>query len=214
MNINDVGELKELPDDMLGFIFAEQRKLMETYEKIEADNGLLTTSDIPVDLHDKMGQARLKDFAWRCTEEIAEALEAWDGNDIIHAKEEIADALHFLVEFTILAGVVPEDLDKVSSGSFTSRWDQFGKIKNNIPIEDTLRVFISHLGCTCNYLKNKPWKVSHMLTDVDAFKSGLLDTWVDFGFLAITFGIKSFEEMFQLYFRKSQVNEFRQRSNY
>ena len=59
-------------------IFKRQKELMEKYHDIELKSGLLQTEDCPVNLDDKRGQARIKDFAWRITEEIGEALDALD----------------------------------------------------------------------------------------------------------------------------------------
>lgn len=125
MNITDIPFVKHLQtneeesEDMLDQIFRKQMDLMETYHKIEASNGCLITPDVPVDLHSHVGQQRLKDFAWRVTEELAEAMgclkcRPWKvtpmATDIQHYREEIADALHFFVELCILSGISPNDL--------------------------------------------------------------------------------------------------------
>lgn len=111
MNVNDVkGDCPAVEDKLIS-IFEKQRSLMEKYEQIEASNGLLQTSDIPVVLDDNKGQARLKDFMWRITEEVAEAWEALLDGDVMHFKEELSDALHFLVEGMILAGLGPYDIN-------------------------------------------------------------------------------------------------------
>jgi hypothetical protein len=137
MNINDV-EFQDRGGDMLEEIFARQRELMEKYHVIEAKNGLLQTPDIPVNLHDAKGQARLKDFAWRITEELGEAM---------------------------------------------------------------------------NCLKNKPWKQTQMLTDVKHYYEELADAFHFFVELCILSGLNA-RDLYELYFRKSEVNKFRQRSNY
>jgi len=111
---------------------------MGKYEGIEDSNGLLQTRDVPVDLDDRKGQARLKDFAWRVTEEIGEAM---------------------------------------------------------------------------NCLKNRPWKQTHMLTDREHYEEELADAFHFFVELCILSGIDS-GKLFDLYTRKSQVNQFRQRSQY
>ncbi|MDE2098833.1 MAG: hypothetical protein KGL39_16390 [Patescibacteria group bacterium] len=123
---------------MLRIIFGRQRNLMAKYEGIEESNGLLQTHDIPVDLNSAKGQARLKDFAWRVTEELGEAM---------------------------------------------------------------------------NCLKNKPWKQSQMLTDIDHYLEEIADAFHFFVELCILSGIDA-EKLYDLYFRKSEVNHFRQRSNY
>src|SRR5690606_20728848 len=90
--------------DKLVQIFRRQRELMETYEGIEAMNDLLLTSEVPVNLHDPKGQARLRSFAWYFVEEMAEAYDSamvkgWFDPE---TREEVADSLHFLVEWSIL----------------------------------------------------------------------------------------------------------------
>ena len=62
--------------ESLKAIFERQRELMEKYHDIELKSGLLQTEDCPVNLDDKRGQARIKDFSWRITEEVGEALDA------------------------------------------------------------------------------------------------------------------------------------------
>jgi predicted HAD superfamily Cof-like phosphohydrolase len=117
VNINDVC-LEEsdqyMEGDMLTDIFDRQHELMEAYHPIEARNGLLLTDEVPVNLHSAIGQARLKDFAWRITEELGEAMNClknkpWKQTqmetDIAHYQEELADAFHFFIELCILSGI-------------------------------------------------------------------------------------------------------------
>ena len=112
MNTKDVKNIK-IEGDKLEAIFKRQTELMKKYHVIENKNGLLQTEDVPVNLDCAKGQARLKDFAWRLTEEIGEAMNClknkpWKQTqmetDKEHFYEEIADALHFFVELCILAG--------------------------------------------------------------------------------------------------------------
>ncbi len=118
MNVNDI-ELPELEGDKLELIFKRQTELMEKYHHIEKTNGLLQTENVPVDIHNHLGQARLKDFAWRITEEIGEAMNClknkpWKQTqmetDVTHYIEELVDAFHFFVELCILSGMTADDL--------------------------------------------------------------------------------------------------------
>lgn len=232
MNVTDVESPAPSSGDRLKEIFAKQRLLMEKYEEIEEKNGLLQTKDIPVDLHDKMGQARIKDFAWRTTEELAEAMEAYQDHPelIDHYQEEIIDALHFLTELTILSGMTAETLSqKILSKSElpkqVSNLDNLGKIfilssmSMNWDVDEYIQVYINMgetitaLGCVCNSLKNKPWKNTHMLTDINLYQEHLVNTWFNFIRLSIAYGINA-DRMDDLYFRKNKVNQFRQATNY
>jgi len=137
MNVNDA-EREQVVGDKLDAIFNRQRELMEKYEEIERANGLLQTADVPVEINSHLGQARLKDFAWRVTEEIGEAM---------------------------------------------------------------------------NCLKNKPWKQTQMETDVTHYEEEIVDAFHFFVELCILSGFDA-DRLTEMYLRKSQVNQFRQRSNY
>jgi len=221
----------EIEGDMLEAMFQRQRELMEKYHHIEEANGLLLAGDVPVDIHDRFGQARIKDFAWRTAEELGEALEAFedqDGFNETHFREEIADALHFLIELSILAGVGPDDLDQALPPNVSVRDDKLFRlyyvVHSQVKDEDGLYTFyekahlrvarfIKSLGVTCNTLKNKPWKQTHMLTDTNKFYRNLEQAWIDFIRLCSDAEISP-KELVAMYFGKSEVNKFRQRSDY
>lgn len=199
MNINDVSAPEERPDDLLGAIFDRQRELMERYHGIEHANGLLQTEEVPVDLHCRFGQARIKDFAWRMTEEFTEATDAKDDRD--HYLEELIDGLHFLVEGLIISGYQPKGRLE----------DHFAMAQVNSEVQPYH--VIERFGCACNCLKNKPWKQSHMLTDTVKFYRHLEEAWFAFVALMKYEGLEA-GDVYDLYFRKAAVNSFRQRSRY
>jgi len=234
MNIDDV---KNVPvgSKPLAEIFKLQRGLIETY-RTGIDKGLPT--EIPVNLHWSNHQSCLKDFAWRITEELGEALEArWLHSDIpSHYDEEIIDALHFLVEFTILAGIDERELvDLATREHPVETQDVDGLVilyvealikpmfRETYPKMDPKRdyknlalvvgIFVEALATTCNTLKNKPWKQTQMMTDIDYFKKKLAEAWIRFIQICIVSGITELD-LYRLYFKKQEVNKFRQRSNY
>lgn len=118
MNILDA-EQEVVVGDKLELIFERQTELMKKYHVIEKEIGLLQTEDVPVDMDSHLGQARLKDLAWRVTEEIAEAMgclknRPWKKTqmrtDKEHYKEELVDALHFFIELCISSGFDAQSL--------------------------------------------------------------------------------------------------------
>jgi hypothetical protein len=210
--------------DRLNQIFNKQRSHMEDYAKIESDNGLLQTSDIPVDLNDRFGQARLKDFAWRISEELGEALYSFDNKD--EYTEEISDVLHFLAEFSILAGmdysfVVGRDqhskLDYLSvlyvKAAETIPTDSPKILRNLDNATRATGVFLKELAMACNTLKNKPWKQSTRETDTQKFYSQVQLAWVAFIQLCIIADIGS-DGLYNAYFGKSAINEKRRETGY
>lgn len=226
MNINDFNNPTGEVIDKFEAIFARQRELMEKYHHIEVASGLLQTEDCPVNLHSKEGQARLKDFSWRVTEELAEAMESYRAGDIEHFHEELVDALHFLVEQHILSGLSPQDYisdilgaprEMDSKCSMDILWAEVSS--QDIEIEHLKRVdymmmtLIETIGLAMNCLKNKPWKQSHILTDISKFKELMVVAMYRYILLMKGLGLSA-EDVYNLYFRKSEVNKFRQRSNY
>lgn len=204
----------------LDLVFERQRELMEKYELIESRNGLLQTSDIPVDVHDKHGQARLKDMAWRVTEELTEAAEALLEHQEVpnHFLEEVSDAFHFLVEFTILAGMSSKSFEGINIKDGLDRLFEGAKIMaaphtSNDDILRKVYFVIHYLGLGCNCLKNKPWKQTQQLTDRVKFIGHITQTWISFIDMAHRAGFTS-DTLFAMYFKKSEVNKFRQRSHY
>lgn len=221
MNIRNFREM-DLPamdtSDRLVVIFNNQEKLREKYILIETGNGF--HCPISANLHDAKDQHALKDLAWRTVEELAEAMDAAtiheNGWDHDHSKEEVADALHFLVEMALLSGIDPLVFrDNKPGDSLTrlfARGLQVYQASTKAP--DTLfATFVTQLGMVCHTLKNKPWKQTQLLTDVKEYKSRLCEAFI--WFAAFCHSVKLNDaDLFDLYHRKSQVNEFRQRSNY
>ena len=218
MNINHAVH-ETLTGDMLAAIFNRQKELMAKYHHIEARSGLLQTEDCPVNLDDRRGQARIKDFSWRVMEELGEALDAKSHTD--HYQEELIDGLHFLTELTILAGrdyntIIPEDLPKFHSDHLEDLYETALTRINGpvyIDINHGVAQFVEQLAMMCNCLKNKPWKQSMMKTDREAFYGRLTNVWVCYMAILAMAGMKP-TDIADTYLRKSQVNQFRQRSNY
>ena len=197
--------------ESLRAIFDRQKELMEKYHDIEFKSGLMQTEDCPVNLDDKRGQARIKDFSWRITEEVGEALDAITNESgesaLLHFHEELVDGLHFLTEMTILIGYdLPEYTtlkDLIEEGSY----------RDCYTLNDLVSDHVMYLGMMCNCLKNKPWKQSMMKTNKENFYKHLKLVWSNYVAILTSQDLTE-EEITDLYLRKSQVNQFRIRSNY
>ena len=197
--------------ESLKAIFERQKQLMVKYHDIELKSGLLQTEDCPVNLDDKRGQARIKDFSWRITEEIGEALDALENESgeaaLLHFHEELIDGLHFLTEMTILTGY--DISDKYCLEDLIKESTQ----RNFYTLNDLVSDHVMYLGMMCNCLKNKPWKQTMMKTNKENFYKHLELVWKNY-IAILTSQDLTEQEILDIYFRKSQVNKFRQRSNY
>ena len=230
MNINHA-EDEVVKGDKLLAIFTRQIELMNKYHDIELKSGLMQTQQFPLNLHDKFSQARIKDFCWRIMEEVGEALDAYEQppvnpqgeQDITHFIEELIDGLHFLTELTISLGKTQEDVwVGHTEGCFNSDFDYLefmvdssvSKLKR-MPVngvEMLVTNLVKNLGMMANCLKNKPWKQSQMRTDEVEFFNKLSLVWGSYIRLLSKF--LTADEIVNIYLKKSQVNKFRQRSQY
>ena len=197
--------------ESLKAIFERQRELMEKYHDIELKSGLMQTEDCPVNLDDKRGQARIKDFSERITEEIGEALDAITNESgesaLLHFHEELIDGLHFLTEMTILTGY------DITKDYTLSDLINLGTVRSSYTLNDLVSDHVMYLGMMCNCLKNKAWKQTMMKTNKENFYKHLKLVWSNY-IAILTSQDLTEEEITDLYLRKSQVNQFRQRSNY
>jgi hypothetical protein len=195
MNVADV---TEVPSDLSWErLFDIQDELSEKYQKIEGRTGLLN-------LDTKAGQIVVKDFLWRITEEVAEALDSSLGID--HVREEIIDGLHFLLELCIIT-----DNDRFVLDNGVIDWLPTGYNRNNW--KECVTALILAMGLVGRTCKNKPWKQTEIAIDQKAFRESMLFTWNQYmSICSILF--PSPAALFDMYYRKSQVNLFRQRSNY
>lgn len=224
MNITDI-ENPVVEGDRLELIFKKQAELISKYHGIEKKNGLLQTEEMPVNLNDRKGQARIKDFAWRVMEEVGEAMDAIImDKDFTHYCEELIDGLHFLTELTINAGYGPGDIipEKTPTEGMKDKLEvicSMVSLKHENGADSVTRTrtllcteLVRNLGMTCNCLKNKPWKQSMMLTDEAQFLFNLRMTWWVYMYWLYT--EMGCDGIYTVYFKKNEVNKFRQRSNY
>lgn len=204
MNINNFESPENYPVNLLEDIFKRQHELAEKYHPIEKANGFHVGEDILVGIHDKFGQHRIKDFCWRVTEELMESLEAHKAKDQEHCHEELADALHFMVELCLISGVSHEELEFEINEEYAMFVD----------LERPMTRTVYHMGLACNCLKNKPWKQTQMLTDTNKFYFHIRESFKELMACFSAAGVPHEEAVYDLYFRKNKVNQFRQDSKY
>jgi len=226
VNVNDVPEPHEIPKDIIGAIFDKQKLLMQKYKDIEKmPNDIVTGKDTNVDTPE--GQRWVKDFAWRTTEELCEALEA---KNLAYAKmkEKYKDAIK--ENFTAMKDT-DLDLEVKKLDEYYHYLEEcvdalhfltelciiagYNSADFNVPINYNAREMdcVYRLGLAMNCLKNKPWKQTQMLTDRPKFKKYIQQAYARLLGLFLTSGY-TMDDVFILYFKKNAVNQFRQRSKY
>ena len=302
MDSRDIIEepIKVVGGKYLECMYSLQKELLEQYIKVE---GL---PQYPIDVNTKKSQIILKDFVGRVVEELAEGYEAlilvsklteknklWKSdyeeeeyiqclNHLQNASEEMADAMHFMLELLIYSNIQAKDIedyldnwlkDKVSFGvtktlptlakamqvglsilyndpcnmvsepkamnktylleefesmdedsedprlvnkRIDTRFYQCGKFYNKLTYSSYKYMMWDvtyHLNIARNFLKNKPWKQSQMMTNEGAYQEEIVKAFILMMGLFLAMGISP-ENLYFLYFKKNRVNKFRIESKY
>lgn len=271
-------------------IYELQMDLINEYVKIER------TPAPPININTKSSQVLLKDFTGRVIEELAEGYESlievdalteknrlwqyeYDEKDMVmcfnhmqNASEEMADAMHFMVELLIYANIQPEDIDAYVSKLIPATDEVGPELHSNViakcmikgtsdiremypeilnfkyvpmlnvwahccrdlPLpknenlihcgsrynHDYYRLFKAmlwdvtyHLNIARNFLKNKPWKQSQMMTNEEQYQEELVKAFIAMMGAFYEMGIDD-TNLYYIYFKKNLTNKFRQRSKY
>lgn len=224
MNIDDIIKNIEVPDiGMMPSIFQHQEELMKRYDEIERSNGLFIPDHTKFGIDHCLVQQRIKDMFWRMTEELAEAVEClpipmdwikqWNQNsNVRHFFEELADALHFLVEASIISQLCPSIIIPLTALLHSNKTKNLNtQFANDTRFSCAKVIFAA--GSAANCLKNKPWKQTQMPTDVMNFHNQLIATWGSFFRLFAYLGCDE-KWVYVLYAKKNLVNKWRQETNY
>lgn len=271
-------------------IYELQMDLINEYVKIER------TPAPPININTKSSQVLLKDFTGRVIEELAEGYESlievdaltqknrlwqyeYDEKDMVmcfnhmqNASEEMADAMHFMVELLIYANIQPEDINEYVSRLIPATHKVGSELQNNViakcmikgtsdiremypeilnfkyvpmrniwadfyydlPLpknedlihcgsrynHDYYRLFKAmlwdvtyHLNIARNFLKNKPWKQSQMMTNEELYQEELVKSFIAMMGAFYEMGIDD-TNLYYIYFKKNLTNRFRQKSLY
>jgi len=198
---------KQSNNTFLNDIFNTQWELALKYKDIEG------MPDWPFDLDSYDHQVWIKDFLWRCTEEIAEALDVLDNDS--EFEKELSDCMHFLVEVFILTGmenrVRYKDLDSMVKAINDSQ------IKGGLSLYQRINQacldLVVSLGMAGNCLKNKKWKKTPIATDRVKFESHLSKAFTQLVTIYVVTGNDA-QNIYDSYYAKSKINKKRQQDNY
>jgi len=219
----DYCELSAIP-----LMWNRQVDLEAKYAEIESRNGFAHDEEGSIDLH--RVQDNMKHAAWCITEELCEMAEAYHkGGNNVHVYEEYADAMAFTLMLMIQASSHTSIRDYINRHILST---QLKIIHQNsyMGVDQTIDTHIIRvvysLGMTMHKLKSKRWKATPVETDIQEFNNELISVWNNMLSLWLYIDIvicgnnQSYtydaiaEKLFNYYFRKSEVNKFRQRSNY
>lgn len=208
MNTQNFKPMKYKGDDSWKFMFKAQEEIFHKYmerEKVDSRN-----LDFDINCYDD--QKLIKDFLQiRFVEELNEATLDTDHYD--HFEEEMIDALNFLMEAYIIYGW--------KYGKELPIWiDCEAELETkDIPWfkgEQFMAWFyqvIEKVGAACNLLKNRPWKHSQYLVDLELFEPLFRQIWEEFNTLCIRLDLSK-QRLFEVWSQKYQVNKYRIETKY
>lgn len=220
-------------------IFKRQAAYVESLTPTLRRNNLWIDA-YPLDLNNRHAQEHFRLLAWRLTEEICEALnvvnlalDGIDSSDEARAtfNEEVADALHFLVELCLATGVTKDEFLSGTEEDGLVLYDGISELDSlGLLFRDSLR-FISYaqrkqvqegrftapkwcevivqLGLAMQSLRQRPWRTDDRPTERKDWVLGLHLTFRKFVECCILSGIGS-TTLYEAYFAKAKINDERQ----
>lgn len=218
--------------DKLEAIFERQAKYLKSLAPTYIHNGFLRHASVfPWDLDDRHYQEEFRLLAWRFTEELVEAAEVYQ---TIHPanqgkalyREEVSDALHFLIELCLVSGVSQNELlsgiplcEKYEPGTGDSNINVVGMDSLDwffhfiskevlLPYEEPWAQVGRAIALAMMKLRQRPWRVDHRPTDRRQWVIGLHLTFQTFVAACKRTEITS-EILYHAYFNKAKVNDQR-----
>lgn len=232
LSFDEVTNIPDIPkDSIMSAIFQAQYELAEKYAPIERTNGFYYPDEHHVGkIDDPQFQNWVRMMFWRATEELVEALEdgvpeinnqaflEWGKRDgLRHFFEELADALHFVVEVSMFVGVSgaqAEDAWELGVVALPLHQSFPGDVHlQRDVVQRTIFSIVRRMGSAAHLLKNKPWKQRQIRTDHKQVRSHMLMIWQDLGTLWSHLGC-DLKKVYVLYSKKHAVNVDRQATGY
>lgn len=177
------------------------------YEEVEGVNW--KEYDFSIDCAED--QMKFKDMLQiRCIEELTEASVAMDEPDE-HFWEEIGDSMNFFLSAFCMLGVDMNKLycpDKMLSPKSNKTKPKVREFSTKAYIN-----VIEPIGYLCNLLKNRPWTETNFLVSMTDFDKRLNALWNSFWVFLGNMGLSS-EDVFEIFYKKYKVNEFRRSTHY
>ena len=192
-------------------LYKYARKQFLLYEKLEGIDDW-EKYDFSIDCSED--QMKFKDMLQiRFIEELTEASISLEEPEE-HFWEEIGDAINFFLSAFIMAGI---DFNSLTSPEELLYIDENKCRIMEKPTysEFSMRVYptIESVGYLCNLLKNRPWAQSNYLVSLLDFEERIGYLWTDFWQFLGSMKIQP-EDVFELFWRKYQVNLFRIKTGY
>lgn len=212
--------------DKLEEIFERQRSYLRTLAPIYIQNGPhfeWHATPFPWDLDDRQHQEGFRLLAWRCVEEVTEAINVywlchddrtfWESGEAQRAfHEEVSDVFHFFIELCLATGITPADLSWVVGhehvkDKLNRAFAHCGEGRNET-MPQRWSFFIHKLGLAMQQLRQRPWRTDDRKTDRSAYNYAMAAAYLTFISACKRSGINA-ESLHNAFFAKAKINDKR-----
>lgn len=215
--------------DRLAEIFQRQTEYLSSLAPIYLSHGPEIdwhALPFPWPIDGRVAQEGFRLLAWRCTEEVIEAIEL-HYNHIgpleSHKQkfhEEISDAFHFLIELTLALGIGEHELISGIEGVHRFNptndylYSTFKSVGNGSgeTIPQRWGMFVYQLGLAMHELRQRPWRIDHRPTNRQRLVARMNAAFITFVCACRRSGISA-DDLYDAYFAKSAINFQRRDEN-
>jgi dimeric dUTPase (all-alpha-NTP-PPase superfamily) len=180
----------------------------------------------PWPIDGRVAQEGFRLLAWRCTEEVIEAIELhYNHADSVTEytekfNEEIADAFHFLIELTLALGIGEQELISGIEGvhKFNSTNDYLSSTFKFVgngggeTIPQRWGMFVFQLGLAMHELRQRPWRTDDRPTNRQRLVARMNAAFITF-ICACRRSDISADDLYRSYFAKNAINLQRRDAN-
>lgn len=200
-------------------IFKRQAEFVKSLRPIYLRNGFCHHAEsMPWPINDRDSQEEFRLLAWRCIEEVYEAIYGLRVADFVvndPFREEVADALHFFVELCLATGIGSRDLifhyEGLCFPPDEDALDHVFKFVGSSPndsIIDRWNLFVERMARAMMMLKQRPWRTDDRPTNERVFRSQMAASFMSFIAACKRSGITA-DSLHDAYFAKGKVNDQR-----
>lgn len=212
--------------DLLEEIFQRQRDYLPTLNPAYLSHGnnfAWHTRPFPWDLNDRLAQEGFRLLAWRCTEEVTEAVNVywlslderlfWESAAAQEAfQEEVSDILHFFVELCLATDVKVADLTwpvghEHIKDKLARVFAHCGEGRNDT-LPNRWYFFVHKLGLAMHCLRQRPWRTDNRETNTSAFKFAMGAAFMTFISACKRSGMNA-ASLHSAFFAKCKINDKR-----
>lgn len=200
-------------------IFIAQNRLMHSLKPIYEHNGFTKKDRFPFSLDSRDSQEEFRLLAWRITEEVHEAIQEFNIDEVDKYREEVADVMHFFAELAIVCGFSSTQVATGGDASLLLEGADYLELSFQrvqlyplkLSMNEAWGMFLTVIAQLMMEFRQRPWRTDERPTDPDELLKKFTFAWFAFCTACACTGISA-RILYHHYFLKQKTNHDRRKA--